>query len=131
MSRRPLGQLDLGMIDRFRLGWRLLRDPRVPAWPKWSIPAFAVIYALSPVDAIPDFIPFLGQLDDISVIAVALAIITLLVRWSPQDLVAEHAADLGIGIGTGTGREAGEHSTERRQRQQEPIEATYWVDDWR
>jgi len=128
MARRPLGQLDYGMIDRFRLGWRLLRDPRVPAWPKWIVPAFAVIYGLSPVDAIPDFIPILGQLDDISVIAVALAVIALLVRWSPQEIVDEHAANLGIGSET---TRVHRKAPGREQGQQEPIEATYWVDDWR
>ena len=128
MARRPLGQFEFGAIDRFRLGWRLLRDPRVPAWPKWVVPAFAVIYAVSPVDAIPDFIPILGQLDDVSVIALALAVIALLVRWSPRDIVEEHAADLGLG---GMRREAAHERTGRDTRQQEPIEATYWVDDWR
>ena len=129
MAGRPIGQLDFGMIDRFRLGWRLLRDPRVPAWPKWVVPAFAVIYALSPVDAIPDFLPFLGQLDDISVVAVALAVIAMLVRWSPQDIVEEHTATLGLG--GSTRRAERRRAAGPSKREQEPIEATYWVDDWR
>jgi len=96
MARRPLGSVDFSVIERFRLGWRLLRDPRVPALPKWLIPAGALIYLVSPIDLIPDFILGLGQLDDLSVIAVAVALITLLVRWSPREIVDEHAVSLGL-----------------------------------
>jgi uncharacterized membrane protein YkvA (DUF1232 family) len=129
MARQGLGQLNLGMIDRLRLGWRLLRDPRVPSWPKLLVPAITIIYVLSPVDAIPDFIPILGQLDDVGVIALALAMVGMLARWSPVEIVRQHAAALGLGDVA----EAAPWS--RRARGQaskdEPIEATYWVDDWK
>ena len=35
----------------------------------------ALIYFVSPIDAIPDFIPVVGYLDDVTVIAVALQFI--------------------------------------------------------
>lgn len=130
MARRSLGRFDFGMIERLQLGWRLLRDPRVPAWPKWLIPAGALIYVVSPVDAIPDFIPFLGQLDDLSIVAVAVALIAMLVRWSPPEIVAEHAAALGLHHDAH--REYATPAAGRAGKsEQEPIEATYWVDDWR
>jgi len=128
--QRSLGNLDYGVIDRLRLGWRLLRDPRISAWPKWIVPAAAVIYTFSPIDAIPDFIPVLGQLDDLSIIAVAVAVVAMLVRWSPQEIVEEHSIALGLRDDL---PRAAEYGTARRstKAEQEPIEANYWVDDWR
>jgi uncharacterized membrane protein YkvA (DUF1232 family) len=38
-------------------------------WYKKSVVAAALIYFITPVDAIPDFAPFMGFLDDIGVIA--------------------------------------------------------------
>ncbi len=43
---------------------RLARDPRVPPAPKAKLALFAV-YLVSPLDIIPDFIPVIGQLDDL------------------------------------------------------------------
>ena len=40
------------------------RDPRVP-WYAKAAAAGVAAYALSPIDLIPDFIPVLGQLDDL------------------------------------------------------------------
>ena len=129
MARRNLGQLNFGAIERLRLGWRLLRDPRIPTWPKLLVP-LAVLYVISPIDVIPDFLLVLGQVDDISVIGLTLAVVAMLVRWSPQDVVAEHAAGLGFTPYYDGGKSASDASN-RAGKQQEPIEATYWVDDWR
>ena len=41
-------------------------------WKSIAIVAAAVVYFISPIDAIPDFIPGLGYLDDAAVIAYAL-----------------------------------------------------------
>ena len=41
-----------------------LRDRRVP-WPAKLIAGAIALYVLSPIDLIPDFIPVLGQLDDL------------------------------------------------------------------
>lgn len=56
-----------GMGSRFV---RYLRDGRVPLWKKLA-GLLAVVYFLSPVDAIPDFIPILGWLDDLGVLSAA------------------------------------------------------------
>jgi uncharacterized membrane protein YkvA (DUF1232 family) len=50
---------------------RLRRDPRVPRRAKIAV-AFAGLWVLSPVDLIPEFIPVIGPLDDVIVVALAL-----------------------------------------------------------
>ncbi len=45
-----------------------------------------IIYALSPIDLIPDFIPVLGYLDDLIILP---ALIALTVRLIPPDIFAE------------------------------------------
>lgn len=54
-----------------RLCANLLRDSRVPVTEK-ALFAGAIIYAIVPLDFIPDFLPFIGQVDDIYLIALTL-----------------------------------------------------------
>lgn len=50
---------------------RLRRDPRVPRRAKLAM-AFAGLWVLSPIDLIPEFLPVIGPLDDVVVVALAL-----------------------------------------------------------
>jgi uncharacterized membrane protein YkvA (DUF1232 family) len=50
---------------------RLRRDPRVPRKAKVAV-AFAGLWVLSPIDLIPEFLPVIGPLDDVVVVALAL-----------------------------------------------------------
>ncbi len=50
---------------------RLRRDPRVPRRAKLAV-AFAGLWVLSPVDLVPEFLPVVGPLDDVVVVALAL-----------------------------------------------------------
>ena len=50
---------------------RLRRDPRVPRRAKIAV-AFAGLWVLSPIDLIPEFLPVIGPLDDVIVVALAL-----------------------------------------------------------
>jgi uncharacterized membrane protein YkvA (DUF1232 family) len=72
--------------SKLRLAWRLLRDRRMPLLVKAIIPA-VVAYLLMPLDIIPDFIPVLGQLDDLLLIVLA---VRLVLRFTPAELVEEH-----------------------------------------
>jgi uncharacterized membrane protein YkvA (DUF1232 family) len=69
-----------------RLVWALLRDSRVPGGQKLIL-AGIVGYLVLPIDLIPDFVPVLGQLDDIAVVLLGL---DLFIRSAPQDVVDEH-----------------------------------------
>src|SRR4051812_8054945 len=50
---------------------RLRRDPRVPRRVKWAV-VFAGLWVLSPIDLIPEFLPVIGPLDDVVVVALVL-----------------------------------------------------------
>lgn len=65
--------------------WKLFKDPRAPRLAK--LVAMAVLaYAASPIDLIPDFVPILGQLDDLLIIPLGVA---LVVRLVPKPLWQE------------------------------------------
>jgi uncharacterized membrane protein YkvA (DUF1232 family) len=60
-----------------KLLFRLFKDKRVPVAEKVLVIG-AIVYFLSPLDLLPDMIPFLGQVDDLYLIA--LTILRLLNR---------------------------------------------------
>jgi uncharacterized membrane protein YkvA (DUF1232 family) len=71
-----------------RLVWALARDPRVPTHQKLVLGAVAG-YLVFPIDIIPDFIPVIGQLDDLGVLIFGL---DFFIRNAPKDVVEEHMA---------------------------------------
>lgn len=62
-----------------------LRKKETPIIAK-ILAGITIIYALSPIDLIPDFIPVLGYLDDIIILP---CLIALTVRLIPPDMFAE------------------------------------------
>ena len=62
-----------------------LKDRRTP-WYAKIIAAVIVVYALSPIDLIPDFIPVLGYLDDLIILP---ALIALCVKCIPAEVFAD------------------------------------------
>ena len=62
-----------------------VRHPRTPWYAKLLIVAI-VAYALSPIDLIPDFIPVLGQLDDLILVPLG---IWLVVKLIPAPVMAD------------------------------------------
>ena len=69
-----------------KLLFRLLRDPRVPRNRRWAMAAVGA-YLASPIDLIPDFVPVLGGVDDLLVLAFA---IDYLLKASPREVITEH-----------------------------------------
>src|SRR5262245_55875747 len=49
---------------------RLRRDPRIPRRARVAV-VIALIWVLSPIDLIPEFLPIIGPLDDVLVVALA------------------------------------------------------------
>ena len=80
---RVFGALKLTRVRVYLVAlWKLFKHPQAPRAAKWV--AFAVLaYAVSPIDLIPDFIPVLGQLDDLIIVPLGIA---LVVRLTPKPL---------------------------------------------
>lgn len=68
-----------------RLLWFALRHPQAPAWLKLATLGLA-LYVISPMDFIPDVVPFFGVVDD-------LVLVPLAVRWILAKLPAHIRAD--------------------------------------
>ncbi len=62
------------------------KDPRVP-WYAKLLAGAVVIYALSPIDLIPDFIPVIGFFDDMIIIPLGLA---LALKMIPREVMDYH-----------------------------------------
>jgi uncharacterized membrane protein YkvA (DUF1232 family) len=50
---------------------RLRKDPRVPRSARVAV-LIAMVWVISPIDLIPEFLPVIGPLDDVVVVALAL-----------------------------------------------------------
>jgi uncharacterized membrane protein YkvA (DUF1232 family) len=74
------------MKRRMWAAYLCLRDPETP-WVARAAIAVALAYALSPIDLIPDFIPLLGQLDDLILVP---ALLALALRLIPAQVAARH-----------------------------------------
>ena len=83
-------QVLLHLPNFARLYWRLFRDWRVPILPK-ALLVLALVYVVSPLDVIPDFIPVIGEMDDL---AVVLSGLWLFIRLCPPEVVREIVHDV-------------------------------------
>jgi len=85
----------LALIPNFlKLLYRLIKDPRAPLAEK-ALLLGTIVYVISPLDLLPDVIPFVGQVDDLYL--VALVVLRLLSRTNGE-VLREHwdgGGDLG------------------------------------
>lgn len=70
------------------------RDQRVPWYAKgWAL--LVAVYAVSPIDLIPDFIPVIGHLDDVVIVPLG---IMAAVRLIPEEVLEEHRRTAEAGV---------------------------------
>jgi uncharacterized membrane protein YkvA (DUF1232 family) len=87
LVKRVIG---LPIRRKLRLALALAREPRVPLLVR-AIPPALVLYLVTPIDLIPDFIPVLGHLDDVLIL---IAGVGLVLRFTPRHVLEEHVTRL-------------------------------------
>jgi uncharacterized membrane protein YkvA (DUF1232 family) len=70
-------------FKQFRIIRRALRHPKVP-WYAKAVAGCAVLYVFSPIQLIPNFIPIIGQMDDVLVVSMG---IRFLRRFVPKNIL--------------------------------------------
>ncbi len=76
------------------------QDPRTP-WYAKALALAVVAYLVSPIDLIPDFIPVLGQLDDLIIVPLGIALVSRLIPvvvMEESRLKATHSVRVGSKI---------------------------------
>jgi uncharacterized membrane protein YkvA (DUF1232 family) len=88
MTEKEASTRDLvfALPDIAKLLWKVVRDKRVPMHVRGRLVGVAAYLAL-PVDVVPDWIPVLGQLDDVMLLTVG---VRTLLRRVPEKILREH-----------------------------------------
>ena len=73
------------VTQEIRIYQRAIRHEGTP-WPAKALLWLAVAYALAPIDIIPDFIPVLGQIDDLLLVP---GLIMLALKMIPPGIIEE------------------------------------------
>jgi uncharacterized membrane protein YkvA (DUF1232 family) len=79
-------QLLRALPDLVRLIARLVADPLLPRTAKIALAA-AMVYLASPLDLLPDFVPWLGYLDDVLLGAL---VVDGILNWVDRGLVLKY-----------------------------------------
>ena len=82
----PKAGFGRSLWQQARLVMRLMGDADVPVWLK-VMPVAAVAYVLMPFDLSPDFVPVLGQMDDLGIFIVGMK---MFVDLAPVTAVNKH-----------------------------------------
>ncbi|HTP07897.1 MAG TPA: YkvA family protein [Anaerolineae bacterium] len=80
----------MNLFNSFRIAWKLMWDNQVPIAAK-IVPVLTILYVLSPIDFIPDFLVGLGQLDDLAILILG---VQAFIAVSPKDVVARIRAEI-------------------------------------
>ena len=68
MNRGPVGRIWNIVMDLYGM----IKDPDIP-WQLKAVAVGALVYLISPIDAMPDIVPIAGLLDDAAVISAAVS----------------------------------------------------------
>jgi uncharacterized membrane protein YkvA (DUF1232 family) len=83
--------------DFVRLYWRLFRDSRVSILAK-AVLVLTLAYVIWPIDLLPDFMPVVGEVDDLGVV---LGGLWLFIRLCPVEVVRERVREISTRARTG------------------------------
>jgi len=72
--------------EQIKLVYYLVRDPEVP-WYLKALPFLGLVYVLFPIDFITDFVPVLGQIDDLMVVTIGAKVF---IELAPAHVVARY-----------------------------------------
>ena len=94
-ARREVRQLasrvyKLPLRYKIALATGLMRDERLPVGLR-VLPPLLIMYLALPLDIVPDFIPVIGQLDDVLVLMIGGA---LMVKFAPMGVLDERISQL-------------------------------------
>ena len=78
--------------QRLRLVVRVMRHPKTP-WYAKAVGGATLVYALSPIDLIPDFLPVIGHLDDLLLVPLG---VWLTVSLVPEQVRKECREQAGL-----------------------------------
>jgi uncharacterized membrane protein YkvA (DUF1232 family) len=113
--------------QNLQLAVRLYGDPRVSIVLKAMAPVVALAYVIMPVDLLPDFIPVLGQLDEVAII---LLLVRLFISLAPPEVVAEHRGEAPAGTanaGTRASSQAKSNGATPKPAREDVIDADFRV----
>jgi uncharacterized membrane protein YkvA (DUF1232 family) len=80
----------LPLQSKLALAFALMHDERIPTGLR-LLPPLLILYLALPLDIIPDFIPVIGQVDDVMVLLIGGA---LLMKFAPVGLLDERISQL-------------------------------------
>jgi uncharacterized membrane protein YkvA (DUF1232 family) len=86
-GRSVFGRI-LAFRDEAGLLWRAFWHPETPLYLKGAT-LFAALYLVSPIDLVPDFIPFAGWIDDLILVPL---MVSWIVRMLPPHVTAKPVA---------------------------------------
>jgi uncharacterized membrane protein YkvA (DUF1232 family) len=90
-TRRIAGRVQrLPWSAKLQLARALMSDNRIPPLVR-AIPPLLIFYLSLPLDLLPDFIPVIGQIDDLMVVAVGVG---LMLKLAPMRILESHLASL-------------------------------------
>ena len=78
------------LLQQIKLVYYLVRDRDVPIYLK-VLPFLGVLYVLFPIDIITDFVPVLGQIDDLMILTIGAKVF---IEMAPAPVVAKYMAQM-------------------------------------